>query len=293
MIRVGPAGWSYADWEGIVYPRPRPKGFHPLAHLLPFVDCVEVNGTFYGLPRAEYVARWAEIVGEKEGFQLLAKLHQEFTHAPPLSESSFAARASAFLAGLDPLVRSGRFGALLLQFPLGFTRNRANEERLDRLAEAFGHLPLAVELRHRSWFEPPILADLRRREMSLLHIDLPAAADHPPDWFESTGPIGYLRLHGRNAATWFARGVGRDQRYDYLYPPAELDTLVEKAQRLAREHDETYVITNNHFEGQAVANALEIRARLAGAPVAAPATLVARYPHLDGCTRVSGQQSLF
>jgi len=293
VIRVGPAGWSYADWEGIVYPRPKPRGFHPLAYLLPFVDCVEVNGTFYGTPQAEVVERWVQLAREREGFELLAKLHQEFTHAEPLADRAFDARASAFLAGLDPLVRSGLLGALLLQFPVSFSCSRANEARLDRLAEAFGRLPLAVELRHRSWFEPEPLAALRRRGMSLLHIDLPAATDHPPAEFLSTGPIGYLRLHGRNVGTWFTRGAGRDERYDYLYAPEELDALVAKARRLAGEHDRTYVVTNNHFEGQAVANALEIRARLAGGKVPAPATLVARYPHLADQTLVSGQQSLF
>ena len=129
--------------------------------------------------------------------------------------------------------------------------------------------------------------------MSLLHIDLPRAKDHPPSWFEATGAIGYLRLHGRNTANWFAKGVGRDDRYDYLYTPGEIDELVEKAQRIAREHDETYVITNNHFEGQAVANALEIRARLEGTSPLAPPQLVERYPRLRDVTRVSGQQNLF
>jgi uncharacterized protein YecE (DUF72 family) len=293
VIRVGPAGWSYPDWEGVVYPRPKPRGFHPLAHLLNFVDCVEVNSSFYAIPRVDLAARWVGLAGEREGFRFLVKLHQGFTHAPPLPEEAFGKLVQAFLEGVEPLAHSGKLGALLIQFPVSFTHTREGERRLDRLSEVLGHLPLAIELRHRSWFGSQVLAGLRRRRMSLLHLDLPHSSSHPPPWFETTGPIGYLRLHGRNAENWFARGVGRDERYDYLYTPSEIDEMVEKARRLATEHDQTYVITNNHFQGQAVVNALEIRARLTGRAPIAPAQLVERYPRLREITRIFGQQSLF
>ena len=295
MIRVGPAGWSYEDWKGVVYPRPRPKGFHPLAYLLPFIDCVEINSSFYAMPSADHAASWAELVRARPDFRFLVKLHRDFTHGPPSRGEAFEALAKAFLAGVDPLRESGKLSALLLQFPVSFIRSRKGEEerRLDRLADAFPGLPLAIELRHRSWFEPEALANLRRRRMSLLHIDLPPARDHPPPWFEPTGPIGYLRLHGRNSRNWFRKGAGRDERYDYLYPADEVEELVGRARRLAGEHDETFVVTNNHFEGQAMANALEIRAQLGGTPVPAPAQLVERYPRLRALTRPTGQQRLF
>ena len=134
---------------------------------------------------------------------------------------------------------------------------------------------------------------------SLAYIDLPAAHDHPPPWHEPTGPIGYLRLHGRNSATWFAERAGRDARYDYLYCRAELGELGARAQRIARVHDETFVITNNHFEGKAVANALEILSELRGGIVDGPAELVRTYPRLAPVVRVvadpsrAGQGELF
>ncbi len=61
----------------------------------------------------------------------------------------------------------------------------------------------------------------------------------------------------------------------------------------AAASDETFVITNNHFAGKAVANALELIAILDEAPPSAPAELVEAYPHLRSLTRVEGQQSLF
>lgn len=296
MIRVGAAGWSYRDWEGIVYPARKPRGFHGLAHLAGFTDCMEVNSSFYAIPQAEHVGRWVELTErapDAATFQFTAKLHQAFTHGPALAPRELELAARTYSAGVAPLRESGRLAALLAQFPVSFLRTRGTERRLEQLCEVFRDWPLAVELRHRSWFEPDGLALLRRREVSLLHIDLPAATDHPPARFEATGPLGYLRLHGRNAAEWFRREAGRDDRYNYLYGSSELDELQATALQLEAEHDEVYVVTNNHFAGQAVANAVELRARLSGARVPAPAELVSRYPELAQYARPQGQQSLW
>lgn len=296
MIRVGAAGWSYRDWEGIVYPARKPRSFHGLEYLARFTDCMEVNSSFYAMPRAEHAANWVhrtERESEQAAFHFTAKLHQGFTHGPSLGPLELELAARTFLDGVAPLQTSGRLAALLAQFPVSFTRTQTNERRLAELCATFSSWPLSFELRHRSWFEKSALSFLRERGVSLLHIDLPQASDHPPHSFEATGPIGYLRLHGRNSANWFTKGVGRDDRYDYLYGPQELDDLQATAIQLEREHDEVYVVSNNHFEGQAVANAIELRARLSGTQVPAPAELVTRYPRLRECTRPSGQQNLF
>ena len=82
-------------------------------------------------------------------------------------------------------------------------------------------------------------------------------------------------------------------RYDYLYPKPELSQLAEKARRLAAQHDETFVVMNNHFEGQAVANAIELKAELGTVRPSAPPGLVERFPRLADVVRVEGQQRLF
>jgi len=98
----------------------------------------------------------------------------------------------------------------------------------------------------------------------------------------ATGPVGYVRLHGRNYRDWFREDAGRDARYDYLYDEEELDPWVEKISEVSDTASSTYVITNNHFRGQAVVNALQIRSRIEKRKVAAPATLIEHYPVLAG-----------
>lgn len=300
MIRVGPAGWSYKDWEGAVYPRHKPRGFHPLKFLATFFQCLEINSTFYAVPRAESAANWARQLEGHDEFRLTAKLHRDFTHRERAdSQEELARDAARFLDGLEPLVRAHRLAALLVQFPFSFHHGNAQVRWLGRLHGLFGHLPLVLEVRHASWFTPPALDAIRGLGYSLAHIDLPDAWDHPPTWHDPTGPIGYLRAHGRNKASWFARDVGRDAKYDYLYTKAEVGELAERARRLAGSRDETYVITNNHFQGKAVANALEILAELRGNLVPAPAEVVRAFPRLSKITRITdarprtGQQELF
>lgn len=293
MIRIGPAGWSYADWEGIVYPRPKPRGFHGLEFLSRHFNCMEINSSFYAMPRADHAERWVELVADLPDFRFISKLLGEFTHGVELEEEDFQRKVHAFCAGIEPLRRAGKLGAILIQFPVSFRDTPRSRARLENLTEVWEDIPLALELRHRSWFEPKHYDWFAQREVSLLDIDLPSAKDHPPKEVPRTGRLSYLRLHGRNANSWFDRDAGRDQRYDYLYAPSEIDELVEKTKRLSRESDETYVVTNNHFEGQAIANAFEIQAGLSGQSIAIPDSLVERYPHLLPITKPTGQQRLF
>jgi uncharacterized protein YecE (DUF72 family) len=300
MIRVGPAGWSYPDWEGRVYPRRKPKDFHPLRLLARYFDCVEINSSFYAAPSARNSAHWAELVHDRPGFRFTAKLQQLFTHEQ-LSEDARSRDAAvrAFHQGLQPLADAHRLAALLVQFPHSFRRNAASEARLRWIAETFGGWPLVLELRQRSWFAPEALAFVRALGYTLCAIDLPIEADRPSEAElvavgERSGPrpLAYLRLHGRNAAAWFDPRAGRDQKYDYLYEPGEVREIVQATRRLAQGADETFVITNNHFSGKAVANALEILAGLGGGQVLGPVELLEAFPRLRACVRPDGQDSL-
>ena len=298
MIRVGPAGWSYPDWEGVVYPRPKPAGFHPLRHLSRFFQCVEINSTFYAPARPEHAVAWAAHVEHLPDFRFTAKLHRDFTHRERADSAEEIRRdAQRFLEGLEPLRRAGKLAALLVQFPASFHEGPAQVRRLGRIHSLFGQVPLVLEVRHESWFTPPAHDEIAGLGYSLAHVDLPEAWNHPPPWHAPTGPIGYLRLHGRNSRTWFARDVGRDQKYDYLYAAPEVSALADKARRIAGGHEQTYVVTNNHFSGKAVANGIELLAALRGANVAAPAELVRAFPQLADVTfpppDPSGQQELF
>lgn len=289
-MRVGVAGWAYDDWNGPVYPRPRPRGFSPLAFVARYVDVIEVNSTFYAIPDPLHAARWAETAAPVPGFCFTAKLHRSFTHEAGGLDETMVAR---FRGGLAPLEQAGVLAALLAQFPVTFTRSEANRARIAVLAERFASPPLVVELRHRSWFTPAAQAELEGLGTSIAAIDLPEAADHPPHGHLRTGPVAYVRLHGRNARTWFDRGAGRDQRYDYLYAETELESIGRRVRAAAKGARGGYVIANNHFRGQALANAIELKARLHGEVPLAPASLVEAYPRLRAQVRCEGQLGLF
>ena len=97
----------------------------------------------------------------------------------------------------------------------------------------------------------------------------------------TTSPIGYVRLHGRNYQNWFREKAPRDERYNYLYSLDELDPWLIRIKEVAKHTRETYVITNNHFRGQAIVNAVEIKAALEEEKVPAPEPLFKVYPRLS------------
>ena len=176
MIRVGPAGWSYVDWEGAVYPRPHPPGFHALRYLTQYVDCLEVNSTFYAVPDVSTTANWARLVAHVPEFRLMVKLHRDFTHRDRAdSKEEIEHEAHAFVDAIAPLRRAGSLAAILVQFPLGFHHGPAEVRRLGILHSLFGELPLVLEVRHASWFAPPALDCIGGLGFSLAHIDLPHA----------------------------------------------------------------------------------------------------------------------
>ncbi len=92
--------------------------------------------------------------------------------------------------------------------------------------------------------------------------------------------MGYVRLHGRNQKAWFADSLLSYERYHYLCTPNELQPWVERIEALREEAEDTYVATNNHYQGKAVANAFELLTALGRAPRALPDGLLAVYPRL-------------
>lgn len=121
MIRIGTAGWQYRDWEGIVYPKPRPRGFDPLAYLASFFDVVEINSSFYGPPQSNASRSWVARVADHLQFRFTAKLWKGFTH----ERHATASDERLFKEGIEPLADSGRLGALLLQFPWSSSQRTA------------------------------------------------------------------------------------------------------------------------------------------------------------------------
>ncbi len=284
-VVVGPAGWSYADWEGVVYPEGSARSFDRLAWIARYFDMVEVNSTFYRIPAPRSAEKWARSVAGFPSFVFSVKAWQGFTHDD--SRAPGDADVAAFRAAVEPLRAESRLGAVLLQFPFFFDFSDAARERLERLRDAFAGLPLVVEVRHDSWTDDRGLAFLADRSFSIANVDMPLSRTSVRPGTLRTGPIAYVRLHGRNAAAWFSKEAGRDEKYDYLYGETEVEEWVSRIQKLRDEAERTFVVANNHFRGQAVTNALEIRARLEGRQVDVPPPLLAAYPRLERVSRRS------
>jgi uncharacterized protein YecE (DUF72 family) len=278
VVRYGPAGWQYRDWAGVVYPRPAPRGFDALRYLSAWFDTVEVNATFYRPFPADAALRWAARVEERPGFRFAVKAWRRFTHereAPPTPAEVAEGRAP-----LDALREVGRLGAVLVQFPWSFKRSAESEEWLRGTFRALEGLPLVLEVRHASWEAPDFFAELSERGVGIVNVDQPMFHGSLAPAARVTAPVAYVRVHGRNWKDWFREGAGRDARYDYLYSRGELSPWAERVKQLAEapQAPDVYVVTNNHFRGQAAANAVMLESMVEGRKVEAPAELLAAYP---------------
>ncbi|HUT53849.1 MAG TPA: DUF72 domain-containing protein [bacterium] len=275
-IYCGVAGWSYPDWESVVYPRPRPRGFDPLVYLASLVDVIEINSTFYHPGPKKNAQSWARRMAGSRGFKFTVKLWQRLTHErkPFTGEEAGEARTAA-----DVLMEAGLLGAALLQFPWSFGNNEENRAWLTKVAAAMAGLPLAVEVRHASWGRPEFYELLRELGIAFVNIDQPVIGESLPPGEEVTAGFAYARLHGRNYKNWFQEDAGRDGRYDYRYSEDELRPWKDRAQRMAEGGGEVYVVANNHYNGQAVVNALQLKVML-GRPVTVPPWLAAAHPGL-------------
>jgi len=311
------AGWDYPDWGGRVYPSPPPRAFDRLTFLAAFFDAVEINVTFYRQPDPAAARSWIDRVGSRGSFRFTAKLYQGFTHTDASSQARLGSSRGAatrppgsitpsiggrfdlrdearhYRTGIEPLAKSGRLGAVLMQFPQAFHDRPASRAHLDSVVDMLDGLPLVAEFRHRSWDSPGALEFLRDRGVGFCNIDQPALGSTLPPTAHLTSSVGYIRLHGRNAAHWFSRQERSDPgepsrrpasaRYDYLYSMPELQPWVGRARTLAERAEEVFVIANNHYRGKGPANALMLKSALEGRRVPAPARLVAAFREVEAC----------
>ena len=299
LIRTGPAGWSYPDSPGHLYPADTPKKFDVLAYLASYFDTIEINASFYAPQPPQNYASWVRRVGHNPRFQFTAKLWQGFTHGvmdygrkadkPPKAGTKELPQWTSddvrlVKEGFQVLRDANLLGAVLAQFPWSFRPDQPGFERLERLAEDFAGWPVVVELRHGSWAEREHALLLRHLGLGFANIDQPVIGDSLRPTAGVTSDIGYVRLHGRRYDTWFEHGEDVAARYDYLYSAEELEPWIDRIRKIAQAEGvrDVYVISNNHFEGKGPANALMIRSMLDGAAVAAPPTLLETYRDVLG-----------
>ncbi len=290
LVRVGPAGWSYADWAGIVYPAPKPRGFHEAAYLAKYFDTIEINTSFYQPLRPELCSQWLERMAANPRFAFTAKLWQKFTHESGATQED----ERDVRSGFDLLRNAGKLGAVLIQFPFSFHHTPENLDYLKALLHRFADYPLVVEVRHASWNEKSFYELLQERDVGFCNIDQPVIGRSLKPSGRATGPVGYVRLHGRRYDTWFSDdpAVASHDRYNYLYGEKELEPWADQVHKLASRAETTFVITNNHYRGKSIVNALQLINLLSGNKVRVPEPLRHHYPELEHIASEPAQEPM-
>ena len=303
QIRIGTSGWHYptgeGTWDGIFYPprgrRHRSPGFDELEYYAEHFDTVEVNSTFYGVPRRSVTESWANRTPDHFAFSI--KLYQQFTHPKMYAASTGSSDTRVerddidqFCEALAPIHEAGKLGVLLAQFPPSFKNDAAAHDYLAWLLEALSDHPIAVELRHRSWSDDVAgtLRLLNGLGAAWVQIDEPKfRLSIEQNFLPNVETFYYMRLHGRNARKWW-RHDRTEERYDYHYSAAELRPFRDTADAAAHLVKRLYLYMNNHFAAKAVANAATLKHEL-GLPVpgAYRSEMLARYPELEGVVRTS------
>jgi uncharacterized protein YecE (DUF72 family) len=272
-VYIGIAGWSYPDWEGIVYTDPKAD---QLEYVSGYVDCIEINSSFYRPPVEKNTKSWLQRTSRRPEFFFTAKLHQSFTHEGKIDP----AIVRQFHDGFRPFLDVGKLKHLLVQFRYDFADIPARREYLARIVRHFQDaFSIVVEVRHKSWEKPESLSFLQDLGISVANLDYPVARQSFNLQHCTVGKNGYFRMHGRNAEKWFSK-AGRDQVYDYHYSEQELVSIKERLDVLGKAFESLTVIANNHFRGAELANAIELKALVSGQKQPVPEGLLKSYPNL-------------
>ena len=295
-IRIGTAGWSYEDWKGIVYPLRPPSGFDPLALMSSLFDTNEINSSFYRIPAVRSTRDWARRVAHNPRFAFTAKLFRGFTH----ERTAGSPEEREFSNAMAPLAEEGRLAAVLVQFPVSFHNSPENRRSLESLLRRFAALPLAAEFRHASWNSDDARETLAKHDALFVNIDQPWIGDNLRTTDHVASGRAYYRFHGRNAAEWFGPDTSNEERYNYLYTEEQVEKIAGRLRSAAESAGQpsrgragpgsvsgVTAILNNHFRGQAVANAIQLQHLITGELTIAPGSLRDTYPALAGITETA------
>ena len=287
-IVVGTSSWADPGFVEEWYP---PK--LPARDRLPWYaerfEAVEVNSTFYALPDAKTVTRWAEVT--PDGFTFDVKLHRALSrHAAPLDSlpprlrdrATVGPRGKVVLGGqleralcdavvetVAPLAEAGKLATFLLQLSPAFEPRKHALDELRPLVDALAPVPVAIELRHRAWVKPDraeeTLGWYESAGAAWVAVDAPQgkAPTMMPALDAVTLPsIAYLRAHGRNAEGYM-RGRSVAERFAWTYSDEELEELKGRAEGLAEEAGSVRMMFNNNRGSDAPKAAERMRELLA------------------------------
>lgn len=261
MIYVGTSGYGFHNWSPTFYP-----SWLLYEDYLDFYserfNCCELTFTRYRIPTVEDQERLLRRSAGRLVFTV--KAHRRLTHQRPLDikdikDTKDLSLARHFAASLAPLIQARKLGAVVAQFPFFFINNPDHRAYVCRLRAALEGLPLVVEFRHDSWFNEETLHFLRGWDIGVACVDVPKLAKLPDPRALVTSELGYVRFHGRNASRWWKwwapRSKDQGYRYDYNYRRRELMGWIPRLREIEKQSKHTFVIFNNHWQGQAVINA--------------------------------------
>jgi len=267
-VRVGTAAWSdHLEFY--------PKGLKPgerIRYYAEHFSVVEVNASYYHIMPARNYALWVDktpddfVFNVKAFGQLTGHVRDE-----PATPEVF----QQFRESYAPLREADKLGAVLFQFPPWFGCDEASKQQIASCVEQMADDPILVEFRNTSWLQArnrdDTLAFLKELGLSYVTVDAPQVGNGTAQKVVAvTNPdLAYLRLHGRNEATWYKRVETTGERFNYLYGQREIDELAGDARQLAEHAREVHVIFNNNMQNYAVTNAkmmVEALGRLAHVP---------------------------
>lgn len=259
-ISIGCGSWADAEYTGILYPPGWPAKERLKGYAKRFSH-VEVNSTYYAIPRETVVKSW--IQQTPPGFIFDLKLHRAFSQSPAKTAAA-GELVKRLLAAAEPLIAARRLGVFLLVLPPSFSPERHQLSELDGVIEKLAPHLLAVELRHSDWVsrgaKTETLAYFRRRKAVWVAVDMPKIKGSTlmPAVDEATHPeLAYLRLHGRNPKYLEAKTA--EEGHSYAYAPRELKSLVTRIETLAEQATNVRVVANNHAEDFAPRTALALK----------------------------------
>ena len=240
-VRIGTSGWHYKHWVGTFYPARLPASKMLDFYVRDF-DAVEINNTFYRLPRIEMLRGWRDAT--PPDFRFAVKGSRFITHNKKLKDPENAIEniLPRAVAGLGP-----KLGPVLWQLPPKWNRNL---ERLEAfLAVLPRELRYTFEFRHESWITPDTLVVLRRYNAAFCIYEL--AGYHSP--IEITADWAYVRLHGPGG------------KYQGSYPRATLRRWADRIAGWTDQLREIHVYFDNDQAGHAAKNALTLKHLVADA----------------------------
>jgi uncharacterized protein YecE (DUF72 family) len=289
-IVVGTSSWADPGFVEEWYPQGLPARDR-LAYYAERFEGVEVNSTFYAVPSADTVARWAEQT--PDGFTFDVKLHRLLSrHSAPLNSLPKDLRRRAettakgrvvlkrrlenamidrTLEAVQPLLDAGKLASFLLQLSPGFASRSHELDELAPLVERLHPHPVAIELRRRSWVKDA------RAEETLKWMEAHGAvwvcSDSPPGEHltimprldaVTDGRLAYLRAHGRNTEG-YVRGRSVAERFAWRYSDEELEEIRERVEELAEQASGVRLMFNNNRGSDAPVAAERMRELLGAA----------------------------